>query len=70
MSRKARLITAYYYKLKAEQSGELAPALRKDIWPIVGEFAAYRKRWGVYAATRYMAKRGFPIELALAAIYY
>ena len=56
--------------LEAMDKLELAPALRGSVWTLTREMNGRMKRCGRWATARYMAKRGFPIELAFAAIYY
>ena len=57
-------------KVKLDASMELAPALRMQLHTLLDEFSTRMKRQGRWATARYMHKRGFPIELALMAIYY
>jgi hypothetical protein len=64
------IVACVSYKIKAELSREIAPALRHDVWGLIDEMAMRMKRCGRWNTARYMQKRGFPIELALAAIYY
>ena len=69
LTTRTRLVVVHQYVTKVELSRDLAPALRKNIWNLVNEFSSRMKRQGRWATARYMHKRGFPIELALAAVY-
>jgi hypothetical protein len=48
---------------------DMPPALRGTEHWLAQELAGNMKRWGRYAALRWAARRGFPIELALASVY-
>ncbi len=49
---------------------DISPVLRQQSWDILGMFASKMRRCGRWCIARHMAKRGFPVEMALAAIYF
>jgi hypothetical protein len=57
-------------KVAVELSRELAPVLRNKMHTLLDEFNTMMHQQGVWPTARYMQKRGFPLEFALAAYYW
>ena len=49
---------------------DISPILRPQAWGMMTMFASKMRRCGRWCIARHMAKRGFPVEMALAAIYF
>ena len=65
---KPSMVLAHIYMQQAMP--DISPILRPSAWGILHMFASKMRRSGRWCIARHMAKRGFPVEMALAAIYY
>jgi hypothetical protein len=59
----------FYTHLSRLNVLDLPPALRGTEHWLAQELSNNARKWGRYAALRWAARRGFPIELALASVY-
>lgn len=60
----------YAFHMSTVDMYDIPPAMRGIEEWIVAVMARNARKWGRWAAARWAAKRGFPIELVLASIYY